>query len=244
MKVRITGNSEYGNHIKALICGDAGQGKTLISSTFANPVYASAESGLMSIADRSVPYVDIKNSSELQQMKAALDQSPATLEKIFGTQIETVVIDTIDEIQRMLVRERLESEKKDKLSLPDFGWLSGQLEGIIRGFRNLPMNVVFTCHLKETRDDDLGRIVYKPQLQGSIADQISGMVDLALLLTTRTVNEIVDGSNRRTIKRFIQTFPDAQHPWVKDRSGKLPQEFPVNFVDDFDRMHKIIYGGK
>lgn len=43
MKIRRTGADDYGKYVKALICGEPGSGKTLISSTFPNPLYASAE---------------------------------------------------------------------------------------------------------------------------------------------------------------------------------------------------------
>ncbi len=244
MQVKRTGQAEYGLYIKALLCGEPGSGKTLLSSTFPNPIYASAEAGLMSVADRGIPYVEITSSTELLQMRMGLTQPPDVREKMFDAPVDTVIIDTIDEVQRILIRERLEAEKKDKLSLPDFGWLGGQMEAIIRGFRNLDMNVIFTCHVKETRDDEMGKIVYKPQLQGAICDQITGMVDLALVLQSRSINQIDGKENRRVTKRFAQTFPDSQHPWVKDRSGKLPDEVELTFDDDFDRIHTAIYGGK
>lgn len=239
--MKVTGNAEYGQWIKALIAGNPGSGKTLMSSTFLNPVYASVEGGLMSVADRHMPYVEIDSSAKLNKMQVALQQDPETREKIFKRKIDTVIIDTVDEMQRILIRERLLSEKRDDLSRADYGWIGNQMKGILRGFRNLDMNVVFTCHLKETKDDVVGDISFKPQMVGQTADEISGMVDLALVLQNKTVNQIVNGGNVRTIKRYLQTFPDPRHPWVKDRSGKLPQEFEINFQDDYARMHGLIY---
>jgi len=241
LQTRRTGNAEYGRWIKALICGEPGSGKTLISSTFPNPYYASAEGGLMSIADRNVPYAEIKSSDDLFELKNFLDLSPDGREQLMGAPVDTVIIDTIDEIQRILIRERLDSERRDKMTLQDFGWLSEKMQTVIRSFRNLEMNVVFTCHLKETRDDELGRIVYKPGLQGGISDQIPGFVDLSLLLTSHIKTTVVDNESRQIIIRNLQTFPDSQHPWVKDRSGKLPTEFPVNFDDDYARMNDLIF---
>lgn len=242
LELRKTGTAEYGRFIKALIVGEPGSGKTLISSTFPRPIYASAEGGLMSIADRNIPYVEIRNTEQLLELRVMLDNDPQTRTKVFGAPIETVVIDTIDEIQRVFIRERLENEKKQVLQLQDWGWLGEQMQAFVRGFRNLEMNVVFACHVKETRDDELGRIVYKPGLQGAIGDQIAGYVDLSLRLASQTKTVVEDETAKRVIERTLITFPDSQHPWVKDRSGKLPPELEVNFKDDFKRIHKLIFG--
>jgi hypothetical protein len=241
--VKRTGDAEYGRYIKALICGFPGSGKTILSSTFVNPFYASAEGGLMSIADRNVPYIEIKSSSDLLAFKHAVDQDPKTREEILGFPVDTVVIDTIDEIQGILIRERIEEQKKEAMQLQDWGWLGEQMKAIIRGFRNLPMNVVFTCHLKESQDSDSGRVWMEPGLQGAIAGQIPAAVDLALLLKTTTVAAVENGQAVKRSVRLLVSQPDAQHRWIKDRSGKLPTEMEVDFESDYKRIFEYIYGG-
>jgi hypothetical protein len=242
IKVQRTGASDYGRFIKALICGSPGAGKTLISSTFPNPMYASAEGGLMSIADRNIPYVKVESSHDLLAVKHAVDQVPAVREQLLGFPVDTVVIDTIDEVQRILIRERLEETKKDSMSLPDWGWLGEQMQAIIRGFRNLDLNVVFTCHMKEVQDNDSGRVWFEPGLQGAISKQISAYVDLALLLRSQTRTKVIDNTATQVQERMLVTRPDVAHEWVKDRSGKLPTEIEVNFLDDYDRLADLIFG--
>lgn len=243
LNVRRTGAAEYGRYVKMLVCGRPGAGKTLFSSTTPNPIYASAEGGLMSIADRGIPYVDIKTTMDLLQLRVILDQEPAVREEMLGFPVDTVVIDTIDEVQRIFVRERLEDQKKEAMTLPDWGWLSGQMQAVIGGFRALDMHTIFTCHLKSTEDSETGRVWMDPGLQGAIADQIPAAVDLALVLRVDTVAAVEDGNAvRREVRRLI-TQPSAQYPWIKDRSGKLPTEFDITFTDDFKRLEAIIFGG-
>ncbi len=239
--IRTTGAKDYGRWIKALIVGPPGAGKTIMSSTFPDALFASAEGGLMSIADRRQKYVEIKTSDELLQLKYAIDQEPAVRQDLLGFPVETVVVDTIDEIQRILIRERLDSQKKESMSLPDWGWLGEQMQAIIRGFRNLPMHVVFTCHSKEVTDQESGRLYFKPGLQGAIGDQIPAYVDLAVLLRAQMTTIIEDGEAKKKMVRVLQTFPDAQHDWIKDRSGKLPHEVPIDFESDFKRLHAAIF---
>jgi hypothetical protein len=246
--VQLTSDEEYGRWMKVLFCGDPGSGKTLISSTFPNPIFASAEGGLMSIARRKIPFVKIDASEKLLALKSALEQPPEVRATMVGLndkgydRVDTVVIDTIDEIARLLIKERQEANKKDVLAIQDWGWLGDQLRGIIRSFRNLDMHVVFTCHLKQSEDSETGRLFFKPAIQGAVGDEISGYVDLALLLRAQSRAQVVDGETQRITTRYLRCAPDPSFPWIKDRSGQLPAELEVNFNDDFFRINDLIFG--
>jgi len=243
LKIRRTGASDYGQATKLLIAGFPGAGKTLVSSTWPDPFYASAEGGLMSIADRDVPFADVRTISDLLKLKVALDQPADMVERLFGFRIGTVVVDTIDEVQRILIRERLEETKKDQLQLGDWNYIAEQMSAIVRGFRNLNMHVIFTCHLKEVTDQESGRTSYKPQMQGGFADQIAANVDLALLLKTSTKTEVINNKPEKVTRRVLQTQPDLAYEWIKDRSGKLEREIEVDFQTDFSRINEAIFGG-
>lgn len=242
LTIHRTGASDYGNHVKALVSGAPGSGKTRFSSTFKNPLFASAEGGLMSIADRNIPYVEIKHSADLLNIKNILDQDAADREKQLGFPVDTIVIDTIDEIQRIFIAERLADQRKEALTLPDWGWLSEKMQNVVRGFRNLPLNVVFTCHVKEVNDSESGGVWHKPALQGGIADQIAGYVDLSFLIQTSIVTEIVDNQTTQVEKRILITKPSRAYPFLKDRSGKLSGEIPITFDGDYDRIYDTIFG--
>ncbi len=45
------------NGVKFLVYGQAGAGKTSLIPTLPNPIILSAEAGLLSIADASLPYI-------------------------------------------------------------------------------------------------------------------------------------------------------------------------------------------
>lgn len=241
--VKITGDEEYGRWLKVLFCGEPGSGKTLISSTFPNPIYASADEGLMSIARRQLPFVKIEETKSLMDLLNALQQEPDVRESLLGNKVDTVVIDTIDEVARLLIKERLAETKQDSFKIQDWGWLGDQMRGVIRAFRNLDMHVVFTCHLKQSEDSETGRLFFKPAIQGAVGDEISGYVDLALLLTARSRAQVVDGESKKVITRYLSTTPDPNFPWIKDRSGALPPEVEVNFEDDYERINELIFGG-
>lgn len=243
LEIQTTGALDYGQYMKVLVCGPAGAGKTLFSSTFPNPIFASAEGGLMSVARRNVKFAKISSPGDLKQLLGYLEQDPDVREKFFKGPVETVVIDTIDEIQKLLIRERLAAKRIETLDMQGWGWLGDQMRLILTNFRNLDMNVVFTCHLKETSDQTTGQVFFKPALQGGVGDEVANYMDLSLLLRTKLGTRVGEGNtSERYMERFLQTYKDGQHDWIKDRSGQLPQEFAVNFEDDYDRMYSAIFG--
>lgn len=244
LSIRVTGADEYGQYLKALVCGDPGAGKTRSSSTWPNPLLASINANLMSVADRQVPYVAIHSSNDLLQLRHTLDvPAEARAEKI-GKPVETLVIDTIDHFQQLLAAERKRDEKKDVLSASDWGWLGDEMRAVLRGLRNLPLHVVLLCHLKLTEDMESGKVYLRPSLQGAVGDEIAGYVDVALAFKAVTTLEVsADGqSSQRVVHRYAQTYPDPSLPWVRDNSGQLPPEFEVNFADDFDRLYGAVFG--
>lgn len=242
MKVKRTGAADYGRYIKALICGESKVGKTLTSSTWPNPLILSAENRLMAVAARNIPYVDITSSKDFLEVKLNLNQPAEVREKLFGFPVETVIVDTIDEIQKILVRERLKETGKEVFKgFDDWGWLNGQMDAIISGFRNLDMHVVFVCHTKSEVDEESGRVSYKPALQGASSNTLGQYFDLTVLMRAVEKTEAVGKEVQKVTYRYFQTYPDAGHPWIGDSSHTLPREFPINFDDDYARLYETIY---
>lgn len=250
MKIRRTGTTSSPRYVKMLLCGDPGAGKTLFSSTAPNPLIISAEGGMLSIEDRGVPYVEISTSAEFLSLiktfqkpdpQRSKDLEQLGLEK--GQAVDTLVVDTIDEVCQILAKERYTAAKKDSLTLQDYGWLKEQMKSATTSLRNLEMNVIMTCHLKSRNDDD-GRVTVWPAIEGKFSEAIAGYVDLALILRNTLSTEVKGNASKRVLKRYLQTFPDPQHSWVKDRSGKLPQEAPVDFNNDFAELAETIWPGK
>jgi hypothetical protein len=204
-------------------------------------LYADVEGRLLSVRDRKVKRVKIDTISELEELKLLLDQSPEIRKRMLGFDVKTLVIDTVDEVGRMLQKERLKSERIETFRMPDWGWYGDQLRNMLRGFRNISdLNVLLNCHVKSTEDSETGRVEKKPDISGAVGNELPAYVDLALLLVARTTTDPRTG--KREVNRYLQTHPDSQHDWVKDHSGTLPLEFPVNFNDDYDRLSAFIFG--
>lgn len=240
--VRFTGAEDYNDHLSYLIAGPPGKGKTRFAATAKDPYLLNAEAGTMSIASKHIPTTEIDSSETLLAVRKILALGPEKAEEVLGFPVGTVIIDTFDEISRIVIHERLQHEKKDVMGPGDWPWLSDQLGAIIRGFQALEMNVIFTSHVKDQQVDDT--VYYKLDISGATAHQLPAAVDEAFILNDRVVAEYIDGVESSVRKQYLFTAPSAKYEWVKDHSGELDEIIELNFEDDFQRVvAKIRAGG-
>ncbi len=247
LEVHFTGSADYGQYLSVLIAGPPGHGKTRFAATAKDPFFLDAEGGLMSIADKHIPAAKIESSEDLFIARNILSLGPEKAAEILTKgqvkTIGTVVIDTFDEVSRILIRERMEHEGSDTMKPADWMWLGDQLNAIIRGFRGLDMHVIFCSHIKDQTDGETGKTYYKLDIAGATAHQLPAAVELSLLLRTREVLVPQEGSDESIKERqaVIYTRPDVRHEWIKDRGGRLDDIIELDFVDDFQRIVATVY---
>lgn len=156
--IKRTGFEDYlansgGAYIKCLIMGEPDAGKTRSASFWPDPIFADCERGRMSIADRGVPYAEIRSSRDMDALLLRLRQE--CMRPAEKRQFRTLVIDTIDSYQRTLIAERLQAERKDSLSgWADWGYLDAKMQQVLQAVMNLPMHVVVNLHVKDEHDGD------------------------------------------------------------------------------------------
>lgn len=239
--IRTTGLEDYldggTGRIKVLIMGPPGSGKTRSASFWPKPLLADCEDGRMSVADRAIPYAEIKSTED---MKALLTLAEAEGKRPKDQRrFETLIIDTLDAYQRLVIQEYLKSQKKASMSgWQDWGHLDAEMTELIARLSGIPMNVVCNLHVKDTKvggadDGDGGILVKSPKLKGDMKDQIAAEFDLVGFMETGW--EAIDG--KRALARYIQWEPSPDKPILKDRSGQLPKRTPVTFTaEDYDGL--------
>jgi len=102
-------------------------------------------------------------------------------------------------------------------TLPDYGSNTNQMRKLVRAFRDLPMNVVFTALEQEVKDEVTGEMFTRPALTAKLAEDVLGYVDIVGYYYTRLVRE--EGKDDR-IERILQVQP-FKNRQAKDRSGRL-----------------------
>jgi phage nucleotide-binding protein len=199
------------NGIKMLVYGQAGAGKTSLIPTLPNPVVLSAESGLLSIKDADVPYVEISSMATLREAYQWLLDGE-------GKEYESIALDSISEIAEVVLNYE---KKKSADPRQAYGALAEQMGDMIRAFRDLPgRNVYFSAKLEKSTDE-MGNVMYAPMMPGNkVGQSLPFFFDIVMPL------RVTKDENGQTI-RALMTESDGL--WqAKARGYALEQWEPAD----------------
>ena len=193
------------NGVKFIVYGPSGAGKTTLIKTLPNPIILSAESGLLSIQDSNLPYIEINSMDDLTEAF----QWAANSDEAKG--FDSIALDSISEIGEVVLNYEKKIAKDPRQA---YGALSEQMTDIIRAFRDLPSKHVYFSAKLEKSQDEMGRLLYNPSMPGkSLTQALPYLFDEVLALR---VERDAEGQAQRAI------MCDSDGVWLaKDRSGKL-----------------------
>lgn len=226
--------------LNILVYGKSGVGKT----TFAGSADAVP-------ALRPVIVVDIEGGTEsLRNSYPGVETVRVTtwkeMQQVYNTLYEgkheyrTVVLDSLTEIQKFnmynIMHDLVALKPDIDPDIPDmrmWGKNIEQLRRFIRGFRDLPMNTVFTALVKEDKDSKTGAITMKPMMSGKLADETAAFLDIVTYMYVKQVSK----DDEVVTKRLMLTQA-TESQVAKDRSGRLPT---IIESPDLGEMYKLIY---
>jgi len=198
--------------------GPPGVGKTTFAGTAedaqetAPVILLDIEGGTVTLRKRkNLDVVRIRSTEELVAVHAKL------LTENDGY-YKTCIIDSLTELQKLdmvdimkeLIQKRPDLDP-DVPSQREWGKSIEHMRRIVRGFRDLPMNTIFTC-LSIVDKDNNGNVTYTPSLPGKLKMEISGFVDVVGYMTAT----IEDGVPVRRMQ-----FAQTQKVIAKDRTASL-----------------------
>lgn len=212
---RIANIEEIPVTAKVLLYSDPGVGKTTAAALSPKPLIINCEGGTLCLNK----FKDFHKKLDIQTFRP---DSIKELQEIFWYlksgqhDRQTVVLDSLSEIQRMSMDEILADPKRDDKFdrdtpiLQDYGKNTQQLRKLVRAFRDLPMNVVFTCLASERKDETDGSVKVMPDLTPKLASDVMGYVDVVGYMFV---------SEEKGVRKLL-TQPKGKY-MAKDRSGKL-----------------------
>lgn len=219
LRINFAGANEFPSKHRILLAGQAGVGKTTFASRFPNPLWVNAACGMTTLCRLGqIPYVNFTRELDLFGVKQMIESDAS--ESVLGLKVETLVVDSIDEIQRILLSERLKSENRSETKLEDWGWLNNRMHAIFAGLSQLPVHIVYICHTKEVMVFE--NTIFKPALSGQFCEHIHEYVDMSLLMHASTV---VEDDGDLDVRRWVVSTPQIEAEWVNDKTGFLPARF-------------------
>lgn len=245
--IKRTGGADFPDKLKALVSGPPKSGKTTLLGTVPNIIIADTEpraNNLASLAHLDIPYVTIDSTADLRELLMVLGNDTLRAQAAASagmTSIDAVAIDTLDTLQKILKRERMEEQRTTKFLRDDWGWMKDEMIKIVESFTALPLHVIFTVHLKTT---DIGtesnpQTKILPGLEGAIAGDIAGMVGYSLRSFRKEEYDAASG-NRYT-KYWLQAEGDETYDFLGTRTaGRLPSIIEP----DFGTIYKAAMAGR
>lgn len=205
-----------------LIYGDPGSGKTHLAGTaqdvpdMADVHVFNIDGGIMTLASRGdIHATDIQSVNELEEELFKISNGDP---KYANT--KTVVIDNITELQTLALESITTAEyanrrKKnkdytiDEVYLEDYGVAGKRLARILRGFRDLPIHVIYIAHRKDKMRQGTNTLEEsKPNLTDKLGTAIMGYMDFVWYLYTAdeiTGNE--EAGYQSETHRYLLTQP-------------------------------------
>jgi len=206
MAVVLTTTKKASTHVKALVFGEAGMGKTVLCATAPKPLIISAEAGLLSLSDHDIPVIEVKTVQDVMDVYEWITTSKE------ADDFETICLDSITEIAEVLLTQYKKEEKDPRKA---YGRLNDDMSTLIRSFRDLKgKHVYFSCKMIRKEDESAGFASYKPAMPGNtLINNLPYFFDEVLALR---IGKLPSGKEFR----YLQTQPELQWP-AKDRSGTL-----------------------
>jgi energy-coupling factor transporter ATP-binding protein EcfA2 len=229
MKILNT-NDQVNHKIKCLIGGPSGAGKTTLAGTLnEKTLIISAESGLMSVASKTIDYIDLSRddagnvltepAARIARLSEVFKYLHAGCPGVDGKatwRYKNVFLDSLTEISELLV-QKLQKEFPDrKDSFPMWGEYGKIMRSIVKNFRDLPYNVYMSAITEMDKDENNKRFMAF-SIAGSISGKLPQYFDEVFFLH-------VDAEGKRSlVTRATDTLTSC-----KDRSGRLVPMEPAD----------------
>lgn len=220
MDIRTAGDSEFHTKPRILLAGSPGVRRTQFATSFPKPVVVDCGSNSVELGASGTDYITVTSEGDLFDLVCHLESDG---------QYETLVIDTLDGFQDVLLDERLMTEHRNELEAGDWKWLEGRLRTIFKRLKTLPQNLVVVANIRDIFVKNT--TVFQPAIQGGFSYKVSQYMTHMLWLRANT-------SDGETPKEdfYLLTQPVSEAEWVADFSQTLTRVVPVDFKSDYDMI--------
>lgn len=229
-------NDEWG--IDMFLTGMPGAGKTwLIGSGIKDPemcgeiTIVDVNGGMRTLADQGD--ITVLTPDEVADIDALYEWLSKDGRENPGKK-RTIALDLVSEVYKLILRKHIKAGHATKSGQPTqecFGIANTELIEMVRKWRLLSTkygwNIIFTSHANETKDEESGSIIVRPNLTPGTLSTIIGAVDVATYLELR---------NRRRLIYLVGT----ERFWAKVRLpesyGTLPDFVESTTLGDLIRV--------
>lgn len=218
-------------HLKCIVVGKAGSGKSVFASTFPTPAFLfDFDKGALTYRGLDVDYeqFDLTPQGWIKFEKIFNDVAKAVAEGKYKTAIFDSASTLTDlAMERAMSLDPKRSATGGPIWNVHYQMVKNLVEGRIQKFINLPCNLVLTAHLNIITDQESGAVIdVTPLFTGTLSTKIPGLFDEVYYATAQTKGG--------TTNWFLQTVPKGLYSARSRISGSqrlLPDFIPNNYYE-------------
>jgi hypothetical protein len=191
-------------HVKTLLHGNSGAGKTWASVSAPAPFVLLTEANGLATIRNANPDAVVVHATDMGVVREFFAEALSGTFADAGC--KTIIVDSLTEIQRMM-RDEIMAGRQNyaDFSMKDWGELTERMRRFVRILRDVPYHVVATA-LSQVTEDDQGVRHILPQFQGrAIPNEIAGYFSLVGYVYKREVED--EGGERVILHQTMLEGP-------------------------------------
>jgi len=228
MAIKIKSSRHVVHHVNCMVYGESGIGKTTLLATAPKPLIISIEGGLLTLANKDVPVIEVHSFKEIDEVHSWLLKSKE------ADKFDTICTDSMSEEAELILAEEMQKTRDGRQA---YGTMADIMAYSIRGFRDLPKHTVFTAKVRKIVDDASGAIKFYPSVPGQqLLNNLPYFFDEVFRMDFGTTKKTADKPAQQY--RYIDTVGNRQYI-CKDRSGKLNAKEPADLTRIFNKILQL-----
>jgi len=249
-------------HVKALVYGPSGIGKTRLIQTLDQagykPLVVDINKGLEALegyvaAGHEIDRIRVEPRTETGQdstgaavvkdltswevMQAEFRDHIAGPVRRGEFKYDVIVIDDLTELAKHAIDFVMKSSKSEYPGIGEYGRVSEHLRQFVQYLRDMPVHVYMIALPKTDEDDDGNRSVY-PSVQGKLSTEISGYFNVVSFMHIRRVQDTPDSEpyQQRYLLTGMDAVPAIGIVQAKDRFAVLDHTEPADMGAIFNKI--------